>query len=152
MDVIIEKIHELPLPALHALIEESKAQKAQFLQRLLSEWLSGQNRFDAHGEALFVAFVDSRPVGICGLNVDPYVADNTIGRVRHLYVASEFRRAGIGRMLITKVVEAAQQSFTKLTLSTSTPEGDAFYRALGFQSVTANCKATHFLDLTSLRQ
>jgi hypothetical protein len=36
------------------------------------------------GEALFVARVGERVVGVCGLNVDPYTAEPRVGRVRHL--------------------------------------------------------------------
>ena len=69
------------------------------------------NRFDRAGEALFGGRIDGQLVGICGLNVDPYAADDGIGRVRHLYVWSIHRRLGVGRALVTHVIQAAHGRF-----------------------------------------
>ena len=35
---------------------------------------------------------EGRLVGVCGLNVDPYLDDPSVGRVRHLYVLVAARR------------------------------------------------------------
>src|SRR5712692_9919279 len=66
--VTIERLHDLA--ALAALIAEGGQSGSRFVGRLATEWDSGANRFDKPGEALFVARVDGRPVGVCGLNVD----------------------------------------------------------------------------------
>ena len=147
MDLRIERVHELPLAALAPLVEESVGQGFRLLRRLVDDWLSGCNRFDAAGEALFVAWCDGRLAGVCGLNVDPYAAHPRVGRLRHLYVAAAFRRAGVGRRLVSRVVAAAGRSFTRLTLRTDSPAADAFYRALGFRPAAASPEVTHDLDL-----
>jgi GNAT superfamily N-acetyltransferase len=147
MDISIHQVEDLAHRSLDGLIAESRAQGFRFLRRLADEWRAGTNRFDAPGEALFVATCDGRVVGVCGLNADPYAADARTGRVRHLYVAAHYRRAGVGRALIARVVAAANRSFTRLTLRTDTLAGDAFYRALGFQRAEGVVGATHELPI-----
>ena len=77
------------------------------VRRLVDEWRDGSNRFDRPGEAVFGAWVEGRLVGVCGLNIDPYVRDERMGRVRHLYVLTACRRHGVGRLLMARVIEAA---------------------------------------------
>jgi hypothetical protein len=40
------------------------------------------NRFSRPGEALLIAERGGRWVGVCGLNVDPYLDDRRVGRDR----------------------------------------------------------------------
>jgi GNAT superfamily N-acetyltransferase len=72
---------------------------SRIVRRLVEEWASGANRFDRPGEVLLGAWLDGQLVGVCGLNVDPYAAQERVGRVRHLYVLSALRRLGVGRRL-----------------------------------------------------
>jgi len=131
---------------LGALVAESEAAGERFLRRLVDEWRSGANRFDAAGEALFVAFEEGRAVGVCGLNRDPYAVLAETGRVRHLYVAADHRRRGIGRALLRAVIERARGVFPRLRLRTESQEAACFYQALGFERC-AEPEATHFLHL-----
>jgi GNAT superfamily N-acetyltransferase len=62
--------------------------------------VSGTNRFNKRGEAIFAASAAGALIGVCGLNVDPYASDPRVGRVRHLYVLSGFRQLGVGRQLV----------------------------------------------------
>ena len=117
------------------------------MRRLVEEWASGANRFDRVGEALFGAWVDGRVVGVCGLNVDPYTAEEGVGRVRHLYVLSAFRRRGVGRRLIAAVIEAARGRFGALRLRTGNPEAARVYEALGFRSSGRVADCTHVMEL-----
>ena len=108
--IAIERIASLPIDRLSALVTEADATGFHALSRLLSEWQSGVNRFDQRGEALFIATDDRRVVGVCGLNRDPYLSDPTVGRIRHLYVALDHRRKGIGTQLIRAVMEVGKRS------------------------------------------
>lgn len=99
MSLRIEKIQDLPLDHLDDLLWESKRTGFNAVQRLITNWASGANRFDCPGEAFFMAWRENCMVGICGLNVDPYANSPHIGRVRHLYVTLAHRRQGIGRAL-----------------------------------------------------
>ena len=139
----IERLGGLPA-GIEALVAESEGAGLHLVSRLVDEWRSGHNRFDRPGEALFGAWVDQRLAGVCGLNVDPYIDDAGVGRVRHLYVLTASRRLGVGRELVEQVIRAARGRFTTLRLSTSNPAAARLYEALGFHPVErAHC--THVL-------
>lgn len=143
--VTIERLRDLAV--LTTLIAEGERSGSPFVGRLATEWASGANRFDKPGEAVFVARVDGQPVGVCGLNVDPYTAERRVGRVRHLYVMEAYRRLGIGRRLLAEVVAAANRTFDRLRLRTENPEAARFYEAIGFAPCTGEVDSTHALDL-----
>ena len=92
---IIERLHALTPGTLDALLDDSERLGSRIVRRLVDEWSSGVNRFDRSGEALFGGRVEGQLVGICGFNVDPYAADDGIGRVRHLYVWSIHRARSV---------------------------------------------------------
>src|ERR1700678_3620791 len=100
----IIRVRELELQVLAELRAESVREGWRFIERLCADWVSGANRFDAPGEALFLALADGQVVGVCGLNHDPYARDSLTGRVRRLYVAQGHRRHGVGRTLLETVV------------------------------------------------
>jgi GNAT superfamily N-acetyltransferase len=137
---------------LDALVAESEQAGHRFVGRLVEEWASGVNRFDRVGEALFGAWVDGRVVGVCGLNVDPYTSEEGVGRVRHLYVLSVFRRRGVGRRLILAVIEAARGRFGTLRLRTGNPEAARVYEALGFRPSGRVADCTHVMELAPVRR
>jgi GNAT superfamily N-acetyltransferase len=128
------------------LVAESEAAGFRFLRRLVDEWISGRNRFHGDGEALFTAIVDDRVIGVCGLNVDPYAGDATVGRVRHLYVMTAFRKQGIGGRLVERVIAAARGRFRCLRLRTDNEGAGRFYESLGFRACAAK-DFTHALNI-----
>jgi len=109
--VSIERITNLEAGQVAALVAESEAQGLRFVRRLADEWASGANRFDRPGEALFVARDDGRVLGVGGLNLDPYAAEATVGRVRHLYVLRAYRRLGFGRRIASSESRQPPGSF-----------------------------------------
>jgi len=133
MRTLIERLTESPTDSLAALIAESEQGGLRFVRRLAEEWASGINRFDRPGEALFVARLAGQVVGVCGLNVDPYATEQSVGRVRHLYVLSAYRRLGIGRQLVTEIIETARGRFESLHLRTNNPAAAQLYEKLGFR-------------------
>ena len=145
----IERIRDLGAGQLAALVAESEAQGLRFVRRLAEEWVSGANRFDQPGEALFVARDDGRVVGVGGLNVDPYTAEPTVGRVRHLYVLTAYRRLGIGGRIVEEIVETARGRFERLRLSTSNPEAARLYERLGFHPRANVAHCTHAMELSA---
>src|SRR5262245_24926432 len=98
--VLIERLTEASPALFDAMVAESEGARSRFVRRLADEWASGTNRFDRPGEVLFVAWADGRLIGACGLNVDPYTQAPGVGRVRHLYVLTDYRRSGVGRRLV----------------------------------------------------
>jgi len=148
--ITLERVRRSPAEALAALIADSEAQGVRFVRRLLDEWNAGVNRFDLPGEALFVAREADAVVGVCGLNVDPYVALGTgprVGRVRHLYVLSTRRRLGIGAQLLGEVLRAARGSFDRLRLRTSNPAAAALYARVGFRPAGEEPHSTHIIGV-----
>jgi ribosomal protein S18 acetylase RimI-like enzyme len=143
----IRRVRDLAPDDLADLAAESERSGFRFVRRLLDEWVAGVNRFDRPGEALFVAFVGGRVVGVCGLNLDPYDAGPRVGRVRRLYVLSTHRRAGVGRRLVMEVIAAARGAFDRLRLRTDNPEATRFYERLGFRPCAGVGDCTHVLEL-----
>ena len=147
MAALIERLSDLPPAALEALVAESEQGGLRFMRRLVEEWASGANRFDGDGEALFAALIDGRVTGVCGLNIDPYAAAARVGRVRHLYVLSAYRRLGVGRQLVGRVIEAARGRFDILRLRTQNPAAARLYEQLGFSRCAGAPDCTHLLEL-----
>jgi GNAT superfamily N-acetyltransferase len=144
---VITRLRELPPDLLADLVAESERAGYRFVRRLVAEWVSGANRFDRSGEALFAVFVGGQVAGVCGLNADPYTAEPHVGRVRHLYVREAHRRSGVGRRLITAVIEAARGVFGRLHLRTTNTQSARFFENLGFRPCAGRPDCTHLLEL-----
>ena len=147
----IERLRDLPVDGFGALLAESEQAGLRLVRTLVDEWASGANRFDRPGEVLLGARIDGRLVGVCGLNVDPYAADERVGRVRHLYVPVSSRRLGVGRRLVEEVINAARGRFDDLRLSTQNPAAARLYEALGFRPSQSAARCTHVMQLASRR-
>jgi GNAT superfamily N-acetyltransferase len=141
----ITRITKLEVDALRGLREESSREGFRFIERLCEDWTSGANRFDAPGEALFLAVADGQVVGVCGLNRDPYARDPRTGRVRRLYVLPAHRGSGAGRALLEAVIAHARDHFDLLRVRTEAA-GD-FFTAHGFRRDASGTEATHVLGL-----
>jgi GNAT superfamily N-acetyltransferase len=153
MDVValvIERVHDQLSDAAGDLLSESEQAGSRIVRRLVEEWATGANRFDRPGEALFGGWARGRLVGVCGLNVDPYARDERVGRVRHLYVLSAFRRLGVGRQLVTHVIESARRRFDHLRLRTDNPAAARLYESLGFRPRDWPGDSTHAVELVSV--
>jgi len=146
LNIRLERIVELP-DDFARLVELSLAEDFLAMQRLRDDWNSGVNRFNEPGEVAFEARIGSRLIGICGLNRDPYSMSPKIGRVRHLYVDPEFRRRGVGRMLVSRIIECAKRHFSSLRLRTLRADADQFYVTLGFHRVSDRVDVTHELRM-----
>lgn len=147
--LLIERLHSLPSDSVAALLSDSEQLGSRIVRRLVEEWGNGVNRFDRPGEALFGASVDGQLVGVCGLNIDPYAGNERVGRVRHLYVLSSFRRSGVGRRLVVHVVEAARGRFDDLRLRTTNLAAARLYEALGFGVSADAADYTHVAHLAA---
>ena len=147
MDAVIRQVDTLDAAALDPLLAESLSEGYRFVQTLLDEYTSGVNRFDTPGAALLGTYRDSRLIGIGGVHQDPYLQRVDVGRVRHVYVLREFRRHGVGRLLLDGLIDHATAHFTMLTLRTNTTAAAAFYEAIGFSTQSLPPEATHWMRL-----
>ncbi|WP_245772921.1 GNAT family N-acetyltransferase [Paenibacillus catalpae] len=144
----ITKVNDLDTQMLTLLVEESKSEGFRHLNRLVTEYDAGTNKFDKEGEALFLAINRSDIVGVCALNQDPYSVIKEIGRVRRMYVAPHVRRFGVGRMLMESVIAEARNRYRILELKTDNPVADLFYQSMGFSvNFDLGNDTTHYLRL-----
>lgn len=143
----IQQITHLP-PQIPALEKEAVAEGFRFLSRLISEWHSGANCFDAPGECLMAAYLNRHLVGIGGLSVDPYVQADT-GRLRRVYVAPASRRQHVGQRLVAALLAHAALHFKSVRLYTDTSDGGAFYLRCGFLP-SEDAYATHIVQIRNL--
>lgn len=134
---------------LEQLAEEADREGHVFVSRMIAEWADGANRFDGPGERAYVATVEGNVIAVGGLNVDPYIADPTIGRVRHLFVSAEHRRSGVASILLDRIVEDGRATFSVLRLRTRNPDAAAFYRARGFVEIGGEEFCTHMRELSA---
>lgn len=129
-----------------ALKQASVAEGFNMLRRLEENWLNQYNRFDKEGELLLGALLDGKLVGVCGLNIDPFVQEDRTGRVRHLYVAAEYRSQAVGSVLLREIIAHAAQSFDHLY--THAPQAAfRFYQRAGFVPTEGIEWVTHCLRL-----
>ena len=125
----IQNENPVPVQLLDPLIQASKAEGHQFLERLKREYLDGSNAFQKTGEAFFFAYDGDQLVGTAGLNQDPFENQPHIGRLRRVYVLPSHRKQGIARQLVRTVLD--YNTFPILHLR-STPEANRLYESLGF--------------------
>ena len=146
-DETISRVTDLSRDLIAELLIESEASGYRFLRRVNDEWASGANRFTQPGEALLGAEIGGRLVGICGLNVDPYLTDPRVGRVRNVYVLAAYRGRGIGRRLVEQAISMARGHFDRLRLRGEEAGPARLYESLGFRRCSGVPNCTHVLDL-----
>lgn len=146
MALEIQRIGYLPTQEFTEMLAESKTAGLRAIDRLITDWQTGVNRFDRPGEALFLARQGDHILGVCGLNHDPYSDYSPTGRVRRLYVMQDSRRQGIGRTLVHQIIAVAKLRFDRLHVRTTNPVAAQFYQSLGF--MPCHCEsASHTLNL-----
>ena len=112
------------------------------MERLISDWDAGHNRFDQDGEVLLGAFDRNSLIAIGGLNRDPYSSQLDIGRIRHVYVLAGWRARGVGKALVAALINASRDAFSEVRLRTDTDEAARFYDKCGFERI-GNETASH---------
>jgi GNAT superfamily N-acetyltransferase len=130
-------------PSFERLVVASEREGFEFVRRLEREWHSGANRFDRPGEVLLAGFLAGELAAIGGLNIDPYLSDPDVGRVRHVFVAPGCRDAGVGSALVRAILAAGVPHFSRIRLRTANPRSNTFYERLGFQRLVDDPTATH---------
>ncbi|MGY3212004.1 GNAT family N-acetyltransferase [Mucilaginibacter sp. HD30] len=126
------------------LVEDPERDGYHFIERTITDWHSGKNKFSGPGENLWGLISGSTLIAIGGLNQDPYTEDMKVGRVRHLYVASAHRRQGCASSLMNHILHQGPLHFKRLRLFTDNPGAGEFYKKMGFAEI-ASPKASHQL-------
>src|SRR4051812_9495841 len=99
------------------LIIESKKEGFLFLERLINDYKNGTNTFSKPGEFLYGVFnQEGSVIAIGGINKDPFSTNKQIGRLRRFYVSKDYRRKGIGRSLVTRILKDASEHYERIVL------------------------------------
>jgi ribosomal protein S18 acetylase RimI-like enzyme len=151
MEHFVAASRELPA-GIERLVDESLEEGFDFLRRLVDDWRSGANRFAAPKENFWCARAEERLVGVCGVNVDPYSQDPMAGRLRHFYIAKDYRRKGYGRALLEMALIHCADKFHTLVLRTHNEQAAAFYESCGFQRIREKTSSTHTMRLATSRR
>lgn len=135
----------LPVNGIVEMCVEARNEGYKFLDRLLAEWDSGENRFDQPGEVLCGCFRDEVLIALGGLNRHSFGSDYGIGRIRRVYVRPGWRNQGVGQLLVNDLLKRAQQEFHAVVLRTDNPTAARLYERMGFVRVCSG-NATHVLS------
>jgi GNAT superfamily N-acetyltransferase len=118
---VVKHINNLLNFNLDSLVKQSKEDGFRFVERLINDYKIGSNTFNHFGEGLFGVFNEEGViVAIGGLNKDPFSNEQYIGRLRRFYVDKEYRRNGVGSLLVKKIIEEAKRYYKILVLHTAT--------------------------------
>ena len=146
----VKQINNLLNYDLDSLVKQSKEDGFRFVERLVNDYKSGSNTFKHSGEGLFGVFNEEGVlVGIGGLNKDPFANEQYIGRLRRFYIRKEYRRNGVGSLLVKKIVDDAKRYYKILVLRTDTEQADKFYTSIGFTKGNLYTNSSHFIELKS---
>lgn len=146
----VKQINNLLNFDLENLVKQSKEEGFRFVERLVNDYKNGSNTFNHFGEGIFGVFnEDSVLVAIGGLNKDPFSNEQYIGRLRRFYVSKEYRRNGIGSLLVKRIIYEAKRYYKILVLLTDTEQADKFYTSIGFSKGNLYSNSSHFMELKS---
>ena len=118
-----------------SILRESQSEGHNMVNRLLTEFRSGANRFDAPGEALLACLSAGGVAAVAGLNREPDESLARAGRIRRLYVLPDSRGRGLGRSLVEEITALAGPHFDVLTVNVGKLDARGFYEHLGFTPV-----------------
>ena len=128
------------------ILSASRHEGHNMVNRLLTDFQAGTNRFDAPGEILFVHLETGAVVAVCGLNREEETGFGKAGRIRRLYVSPGYRGRGLARHLIEAILSSAIDHHEMLTVNVGKLAARGFYEHLGFMPVT-HPRITHIKEL-----
>lgn len=118
-----------------ALVDASRAEGICNMAMLQTDWRSGNNRFEAGGEALFGAFIGEQLTGVGGVSRETGYTEPAM-RMRRLYVLPAFRRTGVGRLLAQACIERGLETTPVLTCNAqASAAAGPFWETLGFAPI-----------------
>lgn len=141
--ISIQRI-ELPVPGIEILQSEAREEGYDFIETLVEEWASAKNRFAAPGEALCGYLDQGLLVAVGGLNCDPFAGRPDMGRIRRVYVRHAWRNQGVGRALVTALVDEARTHFSCVRLRAENAGAARLYESMGFAAI-ASPDGTHMM-------
>lgn len=140
----IIEIDDDNISMLQPIADEAIANGDAFVEKTIREWRDGTNKFSKPNEQLWGVTIDENLVGIGGLNQDIYVNDPAIGRVRHVYIAKNYRGRGLSKVLLRLIIDRASAHFKTLRLYTDNPVAGYLYESMGFEKEKGD-KVSHII-------
>jgi GNAT superfamily N-acetyltransferase len=141
--ISIRKI-QLPVPGIEFLLSEARQEGYDFVDTLVEEWASAQNRFDGPGETLCGGLDQDLLVAVGALSCDPFAGQPEMGRIRKVYIRPAWRNQGVGRALVSDLIDQARRHFSCVRLSAENDRAARLYERLGFVPIS-DPNATHIL-------
>jgi len=138
--------NELP-PDFSALRDAAQAEGHLLLDRLTTDWASGDLRFARPGEKLLVVRIAEKAFGLGGVTLDPTRAPAL--RMRRFYVLNVARRQGVGRALVTALVKDLAPD-RMIYVHAGISEAFRFWNAVGFQEFSGD-RVTHRANVQDIR-
>jgi predicted GNAT family acetyltransferase len=143
----------LPLDEIESLREEARSEGYNFVETLVEEWASGENRFEKKGEVLMGCFEElpleqAQLVAVGGVTIDPFLHSPEVGRIRRVYVRAAWRNQGIGALLVKTLIAASAKNFRAVRLRAENGDAARLYERLGFSPIEDK-SATHLLTFDS---
>jgi GNAT superfamily N-acetyltransferase len=101
---------------------------------ILQSFMRGLDAFYPPRGRMYLSQVDDEIVGLGGLKP----LDNSIGEIKRMFVKSEYRRRGIGKLILDKLIADARSiGYTKIRLDSPrfSIEAHRLYQSMGFQFI-----------------
>jgi GNAT superfamily N-acetyltransferase len=124
--------------------DEAEKEGCNIINRLITDYDSGKNKFDKEEEKLIGFITDEMIVTLCGLNIEP--TNIQYGRIRRLYVLPAYRNQGIGTEPVNHLITYAKHYFEGVVVNIGDLPISYFYESIGFNSID-NPSYTHLLML-----
>lgn len=148
-EITIIKITNTNIFKLNKLLTDSLKDKSSIISTVIQEWFSRKNMFDKPGESLWGISINDEIVAICGVNIDPYLNDKYIGRIRRLYVSSNYRYMGIATKLLRHILAFCRNYYVTLRIETYSNSISKLCLSIGGSKIV-DPHATHVLHLNSI--
>ena len=124
---------------LEALRSEPAAYSSSFEETLARSDEHWQQRLASYHSVHLLARVRSRPIGMVGGYLGSDEGDESVAVVFGMYVAREYRGRGIGRLLLSSLIDRLsafpQISTIRLGVTETQDPARALYESMGFQVI-----------------
>jgi len=131
---------------LPALQDEAAAEGYRFVEGILEEWDAGRYAGEDERNTLLAVYREGVLAAIGAVTPDPYDPAPDLLRIRHVYVRPGNRRAGVGRVLASALVQQGLALAPRLSLNAADAGASAFWEAMGFRPDRGGTRRSHLLE------
>ena len=145
MDIKIKRAETLPQDMIQ-LATLAEKDGYPHIHRLIEEYQSGKNTYQAAGECLLLAYDHDQLIACGCLNQQWNVneVETRIGRVRRFFVHPKYRQHGVGKLLLAELEQCARPHYSALCLFTTTKGAVSFYQKQNYVFVENHPNYNYF--------